>query len=378
MVTSRLASRIGFLSCMAFLVPLLFPSVILVAQDWRDRDDGDVASSLPPNMRYLPPSQNVPSQFKLGVSVRNTSTGAVITRVIPGSPAQQIGLETGDAIVTVNGYQVGIVGGRTYDVGDEIQRRLMREGSAVLLVLNQRDGRLINLPIDGAAPNATILGTVSTSDPKNVYPSMTLDVRLVDITHPQWRDVSLAETQLPVMRWPMGFRLDVDPSLLKPNHRYAVEAQVSNRGQVIQKTANPVVVNPNNASQVSLVLVNADTRPTYPNQPGGVVPNSPLEQVNRWYQDLLGRTLADRERTVWQRELARGKPPEEILATILGSSEYYERFGGNQRAYVADVFQYIHGRNPSTPELQRWTNRLAQLRDVRFTLVEEMLRERSR
>jgi hypothetical protein len=110
---------------------------------------------------------------------------------------------------------------------------------------------------------------------------------------------------------------------------------------------------------------------------GGSV-DSPIEQVAGWYQELLGRKLTDRERAVWQRELSRGKTQVEILATILGSSEYYERFRGNQRAYIAELFQYVYSRTPSPQEMQRWQARLAQLRDVRFTLVQEMMRDSGR
>jgi hypothetical protein len=73
--------------------------------------------------------------------------------------------------------------------------------------------------------------------------------------------------------------------------------------------------------------------------------------------------------------LSRGKPSTDILATILGSSEYSDRFRGDQRAYVSAVFQYLYRRSPSLTELARWQLRLVQLRDVRLTLAQEMLRE---
>lgn len=37
----------------------------------------------------------------------NTDTGVVVTRVVPRSAASRLGLEPGDRIVTVGGFQVG-------------------------------------------------------------------------------------------------------------------------------------------------------------------------------------------------------------------------------------------------------------------------------
>jgi len=345
-------------------------------QETRDRD-ADVANTMePPQSRYFPPSQPLPSQFRLGVQIQNTSTGVVITRVLPGSVAQQIGLEAGDVIVTVSGYQVGVVEGRVYDIGDELARRMASQGAASLLVLNHRDGKMVNIPVPSEpSPSATILGTVMTNDRKSVFPSMSLEVRMIDITHPQWKDVTIAETQAPVSgQWPLGFRIDFDPAAVRPNHRYALEAQISYRGQPIQKTLSPVPVNLGTASpRVALTVASFSQTPTNPFP--GIGGTSPIDQVDQWYVDLLGRKMTERESAVWQRELSRGKPSTDILATILGSSEYSDRFRGDQRAYVSAVFQYLYRRSPSLTELARWQLRLVQLRDVRLTLAQEMLRE---
>jgi putative lipoprotein len=307
----------------------------------------------------------------------------VVLRVVPGSVAQRIGLEAGDTILTVSGYQVGMVEGRIYDVGEEISRRMNRQGSATLLVLNQRNGQLINIPVEtDVAPDAAVLGTVMTNDRQSVFPSMMMDLRIIDVTHPQWRDVTIAETQLAVTgRWPLSFRLDYDPTVVRPNHRYAIEAQISYLGQVIQRTASPVPVNLAGASpRVALKLDSVQSLPSQPFPGGGAGggSGSPVDQVDGWYLQYLGRNLTDRERSVWQRELSRGKPLDEILGTILGSSEYHERFRGNQRAYIADVFQSLYGRTPTPQEIQRWQTRLAQLRDDRFKMVREMQRESGR
>lgn len=349
----------------------------LMAQESRDRERGFAEGTSVAEGRYLPPGQPLPSQFRLGVQIRNTPTGVVVTRVVPGSVAQQIGLEAGDTILAVSGYQVGVVEGQVYDVGDEVSRRMARQGSATLLVLNHRNGQIVNIPVQSETVQAAaILGTANTNDRRSVAPGMTLDARVLDVTYPQWRDMSIAETQVPITgQWPVGFRLDYDPSLIRPNHRYAVEAQISYRGQIIQRTLDPIPVNLSTPSpRVSLTLVASSQPPINPG-PGGGIASTPIDQVEAWYVELLGRGLSDRERAVWQRELSRGKPPQEILSTILGSSEYSDRFRSDSRSYVVSVYQYLYGRSPSPQELARWQSRLVQLRNVRLTLVQEMLRD---
>jgi len=349
------------------------------AQEVRDRDSV-LSLEATPQGRFLPPQQRPPSNVKLGIYSRNTPTGVVVTRVAPNSLAEQSGIEAQDIILTVGGYQVGIVDGRTYDVSAELERRVDGQGRVTLLVLNNRNGRLVNIPLQFFESSLDIAGTVNTGSRQLVFPGMLLEVRLIDITHPQWRDVSLSETQLAVTgRWPMSFRLNVDPSFIRPNHRYAVEALVTHRGNAVLSTANPVPVNLNNATVRPALTLTPANRPP-PSLPPVLPPtaDSPIDQVDLWYQDFLGRELTSKEKSVWQRELSKGKSLEEILVTILGSSEYFDRFGGNTSEYISEVFRFLSGRNPSPSEMRRWVNRLAQLRDVRFPLVQEMMRELGR
>lgn len=91
---------------------------------------------------FLPPDRQ---RWRLGVFAHNTDTGVVITRVLPGSAARRAGLERGDRIVTVGGYQVGWVEDRLYPLGAELQRQAGRRGDVNLLVQNVRNDRLLNI-----------------------------------------------------------------------------------------------------------------------------------------------------------------------------------------------------------------------------------------
>jgi hypothetical protein len=93
--------------------------------------------------RWIPPR----SEWKLGVWGYSTDSGVVVTRVSPGSAAARVGIESGDKIVTVGGYQVGYVGDLLYPLGFELQRHAGRRGDVLLLVQNVRNEELMNLNV---------------------------------------------------------------------------------------------------------------------------------------------------------------------------------------------------------------------------------------
>ncbi len=86
------------------------------------------------------------SPVLLGVSGTDTAAGVLVTRVVPGTPADLAGLEPGDRVLTVGGFQVGVVaapnGRRVYPLGVELARRLDVRGEAALLVQDRRTGQI--------------------------------------------------------------------------------------------------------------------------------------------------------------------------------------------------------------------------------------------
>jgi len=376
-------NRLLYLLAFAFALPNL-----AIAQDDRDRDAigndpfMESRSGLPPGQeRYLPPGQQPPSTFKLGIYSRNTSTGVQVTNVVAGSVAQRSGIEAQDIIIAVNGYQVGIINGRTYDIADELARRVDGQGRATLLVQNHRDSRLVNIPVQffGGAPGfgTSVFGSANTGNRNLVQPGMILIARVIDVTYPQWQNVALGETQVPfVGRWPIDFQVDVDPSQVRPNHRYAIEAKIVQRGYTVLEMNSPASVNLNAGNpRVALTLVppNGGTNPGIP--PNG---NRPIDQISQWYQQLLGRPMTDRESTVWQRELAKGKSIDEIYATVLSSSEYYDRFYGNVDRYISELYRVLFRRNPTPVEVQSLRNQLARPTELRLPVVLNLVRQSNR
>ena len=128
------------------------PRNLLVPERDRERQEGleegtpdfqtrpQLKEALP---RWIPPR----GDWKLGVWAYNTDAGVVITRVLPGSAADRRGLEPGDRVVSVGGYQVGYVGELFYPLGYELSRQADRRGEVLLLVQNIRNQQLQNLTV---------------------------------------------------------------------------------------------------------------------------------------------------------------------------------------------------------------------------------------
>ncbi|MCA9319058.1 PDZ domain-containing protein [Candidatus Saccharibacteria bacterium] len=109
----------------------------------RDRDGGLNRGTSP---EFQPPNL-YRRGFVLGVQVQYMETGARITRVIPSTPAWRFGLEPGDVVVAIDGFQIGYVKGRLYDLPSELHARARRTGWVRLLVQNVRNNQLLNLDV---------------------------------------------------------------------------------------------------------------------------------------------------------------------------------------------------------------------------------------
>lgn len=109
----------------------------------REPERGREPDRGPGQERVRPPHDD----WSLGASVEILEVGVRVRDVYPGSAAQRAGLERGDVVVTVGGYQVGSVEGRVFDLDEEVQRRADRSGTVRLLVQDRRDSRLKNLDV---------------------------------------------------------------------------------------------------------------------------------------------------------------------------------------------------------------------------------------
>jgi len=71
--------------------------------------------------------------------------------------------------------------------------------------------------------------------------------------------------------------------------------------------------------------------------------------VHRWYERFLGRD-PDAYAGGHVRALRAGTDPEQVLAGILGSDEYYRRAGGTPARFVSRLYVDAIGRRPTPGE----------------------------
>ena len=98
-----------------------------------------------PQSRFMPPPGPAQVVFSLGLDTRVTDTGMLVVGHAVNSVGKAAGFERGDTIITVDGQQVGQVTNRLVDLDQTLQIALNRRGTAVVLIRNGRDGRLVNV-----------------------------------------------------------------------------------------------------------------------------------------------------------------------------------------------------------------------------------------
>lgn len=379
----RVATVVGMV-CFATSWPGLcgnFNQPSVAAQDARDRDRDSSGGGGAPNAangpgdaRLLPPGlpQLGPGQapiHRLGILSRNTNTGVEILQVSPNSVAQRAGLEAGDVIVTVAGYQVGMVGERLFDIGDELARRVDRRGRVTLLVRNRRDGALYNVPCAFPVAMHLITGRITAADNRPLMANNSLTIRVVDITRPNWNDSVIAEQSFNGARfWPLDYRLEIDPDRIQPGRRYGIVTRVFQQGLVVQDSGTPTPLSFAEAGD----RVNMSLR----RLPLPQSPVSPLEQIQLWYQQLLGRPPTPRELNAWQTDLSRGRSLQDVQATIMSGSEYYERNQSNDDRFIDEAYRQLgNPQNPPPALHAELKKQLDQQNGVRLKFLQDLQKQ---
>jgi hypothetical protein len=94
--------------------------------------------------------------------------------------------------------------------------------------------------------------------------------------------------------------------------------------------------------------------------------------IRGWYRDYLGREVGP-ELSAWVELLRGGMSPLDLQATILGSDEFYYQKGRDPQTFIRETLQSVTWAEPTFSEVQRWVDRLSQLRGDRFALAREIL-----
>ena len=116
----------------------------------RERDQGVRERHADLNQEGSPalhPPRPHSQHWVLGVRCWYLDTGARVTYVFPNTPAWRVGLEPRDVIVSIDGYQIGYVQRRFYEISAELNARAGRRGWVRLLVQNHRNSQLVNVDV---------------------------------------------------------------------------------------------------------------------------------------------------------------------------------------------------------------------------------------
>ena len=80
--------------------------------------------------------------------------------------------------------------------------------------------------------------------------------------------------------------------------------------------------------------------------------------IDGWCQKYLRRPSDPSSNLTWVRMMESGTAPETILATILGSAEYYNAAGGDDGRYAARLIAEVTGRRATPREMDHLLDRL--------------------
>jgi uncharacterized lipoprotein YbaY len=320
--------------------------------------------------------------WQLGVSVQNTTTGVLLTQVLPGSAAANNGLVVGDRILAVGGHQVGYIDGRLVDLGDEINQHIGPTGQVTLLVHSARTGQVQAGPFTLTSAGGVLRGTaVYQGAGIRLSRNAVLNVTLRDASH-NWSGVVVAQTTVPrADRSPVQFQLNYNPSQCHVGHQHVLEAEVVDNGQIVLRTAAPAAVNPSNPAAVAIVLTPFAT-PLGGGVIGSIPPGGrvviPYDQINQWYSGYLGRQPTQQELRSWESHIQQGRPVTDIQSYLLGSTEYYDRQRNDPNIYVRGAYKSIYGQDPNAQQMQQWQQRYQQSGGVRSQFIQQMLQDRLR
>jgi uncharacterized lipoprotein YbaY len=346
-----------------------------VQPSWSDptRQSFDPRLSTPLDPNYSPtPYSQTAQQWRLGIFPEDTDTGVVVKEVVSGSAAQRAGLEVNDRIISVHGYQVGYVNGALFDVGQEFERHADTNGWVRVLVQDNRNGRLMNLPIKLDGRNEAITGTITYRDRAALTRDAIATVELREVVRNDIRPITIARQTITGIRSvPIQFSLDYDPTQVDARRNYTLHASITAQGREIYSMRTDVPVLGNRPTSNVQLLVESTTG--FP--AGTTLPNrqDQIAQITQWFRQYLGREPRAQELYVWEAHLDRGGTLADAQLQILSTPEFYYQSNADDTEYIRRMFQLVTSRQPSQQEVSQWLNRLNYYNRLRPEVAREFL-----
>ncbi len=321
-------------------------------------------------------NQQAHPEWQLGVETQNTATGVYIKSVTPGGAANRANIETQDVIVSVNGYQVGMVEDRLYDLNDELNTRADERGVVSLLIQDHRSLRLARVRVQLQKSRQTLRGKVVFRGSGSLPADAIVTVQ-IDNASRNYYQVRHGQTSFRPSSSEMPFEIAYDPNYIDPNDFYQVRAFVTMNGRTIMDTPQPVrVLTRGNPSNVSLEL--ASFAPPRDNRNGPIIetgfqsPSQVDDRIIQMYRHYLGHDPSPLQFAVLKATTNIEDTLRTLPLELMAAQEYFDRAGNNNQVWIRAVFQEIVGRQIREQELLEWLRRYEELRGSRTELLRQL------
>lgn len=327
--------------------------------------------------RIAPPTSPTtparPPRWRLGVYSQDTDIGVKILRVVAGSPAERAGLEANDYIVAVAGYQVGIVNGQQFDCGVEFEQRADTQGRVMLLVQDNRNKQLVNLPIQLESRLAKVTGTIAYRNRIFLPQDAIAMVELREGNTGPSTGITLGAQRIDEIRQiPIPFEIEYDPLDVNPRRTYVIHATISAAGRPLYTTVDQYAVITNGKGQqvaVSVERAAADPQTAANDQKAQIE-----QQIVQWFRIYYGRDPYPQEMPVWTSMVTdRGRSMFDVQAELASTPQVWHRCEEDESKYIQLLSETIVGKTPSPEELDYWMWRYQQSGGLRRNLAEDFL-----
>ena len=334
--------------------------------------------SLNPN---APQTEKKRNRWRLGVRSQDTDHGVRIMRVLDGSPAFIANLEPDDVIVAVGGYQVGTVNGERFDLGTEFDIRCDENGTTNLLVQNNRDRSLVNIPVQLEPRFSTVTGEIVWRSERSLPRESYALVELREIVRPGAPPITIGEKVVHGLRdaqttktGRVPFEIEFDPADIDSRRRYVVFSAITDGQHTLYHTEEmyPVITGPDPRRVVTVNLNqtwNWDGR----QQAGRGGSSDEWEQFATLFKKYMGRPLRPGEQMVYRNDFERGATLNEKLVDVVGGTEFYQRCNGDDRNFITQAFMLRTGRQPNQQEMQYWLAKLGEFDNMHRPFSRELL-----
>lgn len=328
--------------------------------------------------QWLNSTMNQPIDWHLGVRVNSTEAGVQVTDVTPGSAGERARLERDDLIIAVGGYQVGMIDGLLYDLGDELRRRADATGAVSILVQDHNNGRIANVRVQLDGNSTSLTGELVYRERLPLPSDALVTVKILNVTRP-YAAVRNGETTFrPSTANSIPFEIAYDQNYISPDDIYEVRASIVSGGREILQTvqALPVITRGNptkvrlNMAASGAALASTSGSPVvtagYPNY------NATTDQITKTYRDYLGRNPTNGELAAFQFAPNVQTKLNRLPIELMAQQEFYDRTGNNNQVWLQQVFSRIVGKQLTQTEFDQWNRRLAELGNSRTALLEQL------